>query len=145
MTRRNFWRGMLLFLCAAAVYSLGHYVGGLSERRSLRGGKLDRVMKLIRTAYVDTVDIDKLESDAIPMVLSHLDPHSAYLSKELNTSEVEKLDGSFSGIGVQFNTVLDTPVVVKVIPGAQRESRYSGGRSHIESRWIPPFRRETGQ
>ncbi|SUB77096.1 S41 family peptidase [Porphyromonas macacae] len=121
MTRRNFWRGMLLFLCAAAVYSLGHYVGGLSERRSLRGGKLDRVMKLIRTAYVDTVDVDKLESDAIPMVLSHLDPHSAYLSKELNTSEVEKLDGSFSGIGVQFNTVLDTPVVVKVIPGGPSE------------------------
>lgn len=121
MTAKSFRNFLLFFLCAAGVYALGHYIGRLAERRTLRGGNLERVIKLIETAYVDSVDIESLENSAIPMLLGQLDPHTAFLTKDENISEAERLDGSFSGIGVQFNTLLDTPVVIKVIPGGPSE------------------------
>jgi carboxyl-terminal processing protease len=54
-------------------------------------------------------------------MLAELDPHSVYLTaKELQTSN-EELGGGFSGIGIEFNTLNDTIIVVNTIVGGPAE------------------------
>ena len=93
---------------------------GIGGRRG-SSGKLGQIFSLIERFYVDSVNLDSIEEQSIPYVLSQLDPHSVYLSAELNRQETEGLEGAFAGIGVQFNTLLDTVVVVRVIEGGPSE------------------------
>ncbi len=65
--------------------------------------------------YVDEVDEDELVRNAITGMLEGLDPHSIYLTPKENESTQETLNGSFDGIGVQFNMVEDTLFVVQPI------------------------------
>ncbi len=92
--------------------------------------QLDLVNRLIDRYYVDSVDFDSLQKQVIPLMLTKLDPHSAYLPKELNQKEQESLEGSFQGIGVLFNRLIDTIVVSRVIEGgaAERAGLKSGDR-----------------
>ncbi len=83
--------------------------------------KLEFAYKLISTFYVDTTNNEKLVEDAIVGMLTKLDPHSVYISKEDVASMNEPLDGSFEGIGVQFNIFKDTLMVVTPISGGPSE------------------------
>ena len=83
--------------------------------------KYGRVMQLIQNYYVDTTNISKLTEDAISKVLSELDPHSVYISKEEVEEMNEPLEGSFEGIGISFNILRDTLLVVTTIPGGPSE------------------------
>lgn len=56
--------------------------------------KFGRVLRLVQTFYVDTVNLKSLTEDAIVKVLSDLDPHSVYISKE----EVEEMNERYRGI-----------------------------------------------
>lgn len=85
---------------------------------------LERVLELIARHYVDSVDIDELQQKLLPILVSNLDPHSAYISKEESDWENQRLNGSFSGIGITFNTIIDTPVIVDILPGGPSE--YAG-------------------
>lgn len=70
---------------------------------------------LINNTYVDTVDSHKLVEDAIRGMLDKLDPHSAYTSAKETKKFTEPLNGSFDGIGVQFNILEDTVVVIQPV------------------------------
>ncbi len=83
--------------------------------------KIDILMHTIESKYVDTVDTDQLIEDAIPTIMSELDPHSVYIPAEDLQATNEELEGSFSGIGVQFNIQNDTITVVNVISGGPSE------------------------
>lgn len=83
--------------------------------------KLQEAFSLIQRYYVDSVNVDSLTERSLPLFLSQLDPHSVYLNAEDNKASTESLDGSFAGIGVQFNTLLDTVVVVRVVEGGPSE------------------------
>ena len=83
--------------------------------------KLQLAYKLISTFYVDTINDEKLVEDAIVGMLSKLDPHSQYISKEEVARMNEPLDGSFEGIGIQFNIFQDTLMVVAPISGGPSE------------------------
>ena len=84
--------------------------GGDSPLRKLQYAEL-----AITNLYVDSVDEQKLVEDAIKGMLDKLDPHSSYATpkevKELN----EPLNGNFEGIGVQFNMMDDTLVVIQPV------------------------------
>lgn len=71
--------------------------------------------------YVDSVDESKLVEDAIRGMLEKLDPHSSYTTAEETKELTEPLQGNFSGIGIQFNVVKDTLVVVQTISGGPSE------------------------
>lgn len=75
----------------------------------------------IESLYVDSVDANKLVEDGIRGMLQSLDPHSSYTTaketKELN----EPLQGNFDGIGVQFNIVEDTLIVIQTVHGGPSE------------------------
>ncbi|MBO7160511.1 MAG: PDZ domain-containing protein, partial [Paludibacteraceae bacterium] len=83
--------------------------------------KLNEVLQLIDRAYVDTVNKPKLIEDILPAILIDLDPHSVYIPKDEVQSMNEDLEGSFSGIGVQFNIQNDTIMIVDVIAGGPSE------------------------
>lgn len=65
--------------------------------------------------YVDSVDMNKLAEDAINGMLDKLDPHSSYTNAEETRKFQEPLQGSFEGIGVQFNMLEDTLVIIQPV------------------------------
>ena len=69
----------------------------------------------ITSLYVDSVDQQKLAEDAINGMLSKLDPHSSYTNAKDTKKLNEPLNGNFEGIGVSFNMVNDTLLVLQVI------------------------------
>ncbi|MEL7587368.1 MAG: S41 family peptidase [Prolixibacteraceae bacterium] len=83
--------------------------------------KYGRLMQLIENYYVDTANIDKLTENAVVEVLGKLDPHSVYISKDEVREMNEPLEGNFEGIGISFNILRDTLLVVTTIPGGPSE------------------------
>lgn len=91
-----------------------------SERILPRGAgnnKIDALMSLIDTRYVDKVDIDSMTEEVIPLFLENLDPHSVYIPAKDFAETNESLEGEFDGIGVVFNMSTDTVIVLNVITG----------------------------
>lgn len=84
--------------------------------------KINRVLSLIENDYVDTVNMDKLTQVAIEAILEELDPHSYYTPPAIKAAFDEEISGSFDGIGVEFNMVNDTVVVMAAIPGGPAEA-----------------------
>lgn len=83
--------------------------------------KLDKALKLIDSYYVDTVNQDNLVEDVIVEILKDLDPHSTYISKDEVKEMNEPLVGNFEGIGIQFNILFDTIIVISPISGGPSE------------------------
>ena len=83
--------------------------------------KYQNLIALVDAFYVDSVSLEKLTEDAIIKVLAELDPHSVYISKDEVKAMNEPLQGSFSGVGIQFNILRDTLMVVATIPGGPSE------------------------
>ncbi|MGL5682302.1 MAG: S41 family peptidase [Marinifilaceae bacterium] len=86
------------------------------------GSKLDMVVSMINNSYVDTIDMGKLEEDAINDLIKELDPHTVYIPAKDMTRVNEEMVGNFGGIGVQFYKYQDTVTVVKVVPGGPSEA-----------------------
>lgn len=83
--------------------------------------KLMMASVMINNFYVDSVDSKKLVEDAINGILSKLDPHSAYTNAKDTKKFTEPLEGSFEGIGVQFNMLEDTLLVIQPVPKGPSE------------------------
>lgn len=83
--------------------------------------KLSSVEMAISNFYVDEVDEEKLVEDAIRGMIENLDPHSTYSTKEETKETQETMQGSFSGIGIQFNMQKDTLYVVQTVAGGPSE------------------------
>ena len=79
--------------------------------------KVDRLLQLMESAYVDSLNIDSITDEAMTELVKKLDPHSAYIPKEDLEMVNSELAGSFSGIGVQFTIQQDTVRIVAVIAG----------------------------
>ncbi len=98
---------LLLFpLSASAQFHLNF--GNDSPIRKLQVAEM-----AITNLYVDSVDENKLVEDAIRGMIEKLDPHSAYSTAKETKAMNEPLQGSFEGIGVQFNMVEDTLLVIQ--------------------------------
>ena len=63
----------------------------------------------------------EFEEDAINTILNQLDPHSSYISTKNFKNIKEDMQGAFSGIGVEFNIIEDTIVVISPISGGPSE------------------------
>ncbi len=83
--------------------------------------KLHMALSAIEALYVDTVDADKVTEDAIRGMLEKLDPHSSYSTPKETKEMTEPLNGSFEGIGVQFNMSDDTLLVIQPVTGGPSE------------------------
>ncbi len=92
---------------------------GSAEENSLR--KLAIATMAINSLYVDSVDDKKLAEDAIRGMLENLDPHSSYSTPKEVKALTEPLKGNFEGVGVQFNMLEDTLLVVQTVNGGPSE------------------------
>ncbi|MHB9056958.1 MAG: S41 family peptidase, partial [Paludibacteraceae bacterium] len=131
-SKRNVWIIVVIVLTALT----GIFIGNVIARRAMEGNKLldlpnlfslgksskiNELMSLIDKQYVDNINQDSLTDDVMTDIMSKLDPHSVYIpAKDLEAVNSE-LEGSFSGIGVQFNIQNDTIMIVSVISGGPSE------------------------
>jgi len=83
--------------------------------------KFGRVLEWLDRYYVDSVNQEELVEEAIMEMLEKLDPHSVYISKEEVQKMNEPLEGNFEGIGVYFNVLHDTILVISTISGGPSE------------------------
>ena len=92
--------------------------------------KLQLAEMAITNFYVDSVNEQKLSEDAIRGMLKGLDPHSTYTDAKETMAMNEPLQGDFEGIGVQFNIIEDTLVVIQPIVNgpSQKVGILSGDR-----------------
>lgn len=114
--------GTLCMLWAVLMPVFAQHISHESqERLMMQQRKLAFLLNVVENLYVDTVDIQSVTDDAIVSVLKELDPHSAYIPKDEVQRANEALEGSFSGIGVQFQMLEDTLFVIQTISGCPAE------------------------
>ena len=116
----------LLAICLIAGIAIGtfyanHFSGNKLGIINTSSNKLNALLRIIDDQYVDTVNMGELVEEAMPQMLSELDPHSSYIpAKDLEAVNAD-LKGSFSGIGIQFTIQNDTIHVNSVIQGGPSE------------------------
>ena len=151
---------LLPILLAAAVVLgllLGRYLGRSTPEAQLRNlveqlthptNKLAYTLSLIETEYVDSVSMDSLSEQVIPLLMEELDPHSVYIPKSEMEAVNEPLQGEFDGIGVVFNMAPDTVIVLNVIPSGPSDKAGVKAGDVIDvvegSRKIEKFAKLTG-
>ncbi|NDV64992.1 S41 family peptidase [Bacteroides sp. 224] len=98
-----------------------HFAGNRLGIINNSSNKLTTLLRIIDDQYVDTVDMTKLVEEAMPQILGELDPHSTYIPAKDLEAVTSELEGSFSGIGIQFTIQEDTIHVNSVIAGGPSE------------------------
>ena len=83
--------------------------------------KIQQVLDLLSTSYVDSLNLDSLQDGAINHIISHLDPYSSYLLPNETQAQNDALEGTFEGIGVEYFSLHDTLLVVGVIRNGPAE------------------------
>ena len=106
---------IILSVCLWAVATQAQNFGSEAMR------KLQMAEFAISNFYVDKVDEDKLVEEAIIKMLAQLDPHSTYSDAEEVKKMNEPLQGNFEGIGVQFQMIEDTLLVVQPVSNGPSE------------------------
>lgn len=110
---------------AAALLCLAILAGGPQARADKNSESTLRKLAIatmaISSLYVDSVDDKKLAEDAIRGMLEKLDPHSSYSTPKEVKALTEPLQGNFEGVGVQFNMLEDTLLVVQTVNGGPSE------------------------
>lgn len=122
MKKKNLGNILLpLTLCIGIIG--GVFIGRYSQKENLSGEeeKFLGILGLIKEQYVDNVDTDSLLEASYSRLLASLDPHSAYIPKSDFTAVNDELEGAFSGVGVSFQIINDTVMVVEVVPGGPAE------------------------
>jgi carboxyl-terminal processing protease len=112
------WKPLIYSLLVALGIAIGIVLKPTSGLKRIGAqNKFNELMGIIQSEYVDTVNLEEVESQAFNDLLNKLDPHSVYIpAKDLQAAN-EPLDGNFEGIGVEFNIVNDTIMVVSAISG----------------------------
>ena len=102
-----------------ALISLAQLRINMGDNSPLR--KLQMAEVATANLYVDSVDEQKLVEDAIRGMLEKLDPHSQYATAKEVKQMNEPLNGNFEGIGVQFNMIDDTLMVIQPVTNGPSE------------------------
>lgn len=88
---------------------------------SQTNNKVDELMELVHACYVDSLSMEQIIEQSMPLILKELDPHSTYIpAKDLEATNAD-LKSSFSGIGIRFIIQEDTLHVTDVIRGGPSE------------------------
>ena len=78
-------------------------------------------IKAFDLIYPDSITNGEITEFGIRYMLEQLDPHSTYISLEEIHDMNAPLKGSFSGVGIRFQILKDTIMVVQAIPGGPSE------------------------
>ena len=114
--RKILFAAMLVLYSVLASAQMRINMGADSPLRKLQIAEM-----AINSLYVDSVDEGKLVEDAIRGMLEKLDPHSSYSTPKEVKAMNEPLNGSFEGIGVQFNMIEDTLMIIQPVTNGPSE------------------------
>ncbi|MXV51037.1 PDZ domain-containing protein [Pedobacter sp. HMF7647] len=124
-------KNLFIAACYAAALAAGMIIGpkfyrDIPDRHGVTllprvPEKVEKVLQIIGSKYVDQVKVDTLQSQAIDNILKKLDPHSAYLPPSDARMLQEDLEGNFNGIGIEYYILNDTLLVTSVNPGGPAE------------------------
>jgi carboxyl-terminal processing protease len=116
---------LLVFFAGLLLFNTNIYTSKAQKSQEnnyiLQSQKMSRLLQLIHFAYVDTVNLEKIVEKGTIEMLKELDPHSTYIPKSEVTRTNEPLQGNFEGIGVSFQIIKDTLVVIQPIKGGPSE------------------------
>ena len=98
-----------------------HFAGNRLGIINGSSNKLNALLRVVDDQYVDSVNMTDLVEKAMPQILAELDPHSTYIPAQKLEAVNSELEGSFSGIGIQFTIQEDTIHVNSVIQGGPSE------------------------
>lgn len=159
--RNNKRFNIYLPILFAAILVAGFYLGlhlrtpvdGQPEKKFFsigfdRSDKINNVINYIYNSYVDTIDREHLTEEVILNVLRDLDPHSAYIPASEFREMNDPLMGSFDGIGIEFNMITDTVVIISPISGgpSERAGLMAGDRIiAVEDEPIAGVRKSTNE
>lgn len=107
----------------SVILIVGIFLGKfyILESPKTQNSKLDSILKLVEENYVDGFDISDHEDEILIAIMQELDPHSGYIPKKEQGFIEEEMSGSFSGVGIEFNIIKDSLVVVSPISGGPSE------------------------
>ena len=133
MTKKSSSTYFPLLLCffTALAYLIGIFNSNInSSNKAIDTNKINHIINVIENNYVDSVDKSELIENSIVGMLSNLDPHSVYISKDDVGIANEGLQGHFGGVGIRFIILRDTLMVANVINGgpSQKAGLVSGNR-----------------
>jgi carboxyl-terminal processing protease len=101
---KKLWTLIFLLICLSSV--LFFYKARLLSADTLKMypqlEKFTDCLEIIEKNYVDTVPPEKLVEGAIKGMMSTLDPHSAYLTKDAYKEMQISTTGSFGGLGIEI-------------------------------------------
>jgi carboxyl-terminal processing protease len=124
--KRSIFLPLILSLALAIGVLIGKFLpvsDNLPQHSNIRSrnDKLNSILNIIESNYVDSVNRNDLVEAAIPAILKKLDPHSVYIPAKDLARANEPLQGNFEGIGISFNMLTDTILVISTIPGGPSE------------------------
>ena len=111
--RKRFSLGTLILLVVVSVIAgsmLNQLISGDTIYDQLH--KFGDVLNYTEKYYVEDVDTGKLTEAAINGLLNQLDPHSVYIPVSELQKVTEDFQGSFEGIGIEYQVLADTLLVV---------------------------------
>ena len=125
-SKRSIFLPLLLAGTLVAGIIIGVYLPGKNNFTQtstirIKSDKINSILNIIESSYVDTVNRKELVEAAIPAILKMLDPHSVYIPAKNLARANEPLQGNFEGIGISFNMLTDTILVISTIPGGPSE------------------------
>lgn len=103
------------------TFYANHFSGNRLSIINTGTNKINYLLQMIDNQYVDTVDMNTLVEQAMPKIISELDPHSVYIPASKAEEANEDLKGSFSGVGISFNMPNDTVNVLNTIKNGPAE------------------------
>ncbi len=113
---------VLMLVVLAFGFFLGSRLTGKREIRVDQQKKMAEAYALMRDLYVDKVDGDSLAGAGIQGMAEYLDPHTVYLEPEKVSYVQAEFDGNFDGIGIEFDVISDTLLVVTPLSGGPSAS-----------------------
>ena len=108
---------LAISFCMISVFAFAQKQNNLS----MQANKLGQTLYFIQKMYLDTANIETLTNKALAAMITELDPHSSYITKEDIQAMDEPLVGNFDGIGVEFALINDTLTINATIPGGPAE------------------------
>lgn len=124
--KSNRFMPLMMALCVIIGIIVGsfysnHFSGNRLSIINTGTNRINNLLHIIDDQYVDKVNLDSLVEDAMPKILTELDPHSVYISAKDVEAANQDLQGSFSGVGIQFVIRQDTIHVQNVIQNGPAE------------------------
>lgn len=119
-SKRSIYTPLILVIGIVIGLFIGYFMTKPSKGRNFINSslnKIDTMLEIIEASYVDKISKELLIEQTIPALLQNLDPHSVYIPPELASESDDPLEGSFQGIGIQFNIIEDTIMIIGIIQG----------------------------